>query len=74
MKTRFDLEQEILNCWGVTTDIVEVYEYVMEQTEHLSSEEVDRISNMLLGLSELYDLKFQKLFNTFELLIKNDKI
>jgi hypothetical protein len=72
MKTRFDLEQEILNCWGVTTDIIEVYEYVMEQTEHLSSEEVDRISNMLLGLSELYDLKFQKLFNTFELLIKND--
>jgi hypothetical protein len=67
MKNRFDLEQEIMECWNVTTDINDVYEYVMNgDGSELSTDERDRVANILLGISQLYELKFNKLFNTFE--------
>ena len=67
MKTRFDLEQEIMECWNITSDIDDVYEYVMNGNgNELSTDERDRVANILLGISQLYELKFNKLFNTFE--------
>ncbi len=75
MKTRFDLEQEIMECWNVTTDINDVYEYVMNGTDgEPTTDERDRMSNILLGLSQLYELKFQRLFQTFEDCVKNDEL
>jgi hypothetical protein len=66
MKTRFDLEQEIMECWNITSDIDDVYEYVMNGNgNELSTDERDRVANILLGLSALYELKFNKLFQTF---------
>lgn len=56
-RDRFDLEQEILECWKVTTDI-KLFE---EQGGDLSV------------LSKYYDQKFERLWNTFELLIKEGK-
>lgn len=69
MKTRFDLEQEIHECWGVTRDIETLFEAVVEQD--LTQ---DQISNILLGMKELYDLKFDKMFRTFETMIKHQEI
>ncbi len=67
MKNRFDLEQQIMECWNVTTDINDVYEYVMNgDGSELSTGERDRVANILLGISQLYELKFNKLFDTFE--------
>jgi hypothetical protein len=60
MKNRFDLEQEIMECWGVVDDINTIY-----QAEHLY-ENTDEMQNALLGLKTLYKLKFEKLFSTFE--------
>lgn len=65
MKTRFDLEQEIMECWNITSDIDDVYNYVMEGSEELGTVERDKVANILLGLSALYELKFNKLFQTF---------
>ena len=66
MKTRFDLEQEIMECWNITTDLNYVYEYIMNgDGAQLSTNERDRVANILLGISQLYELKFDKLFNTF---------
>lgn len=65
MKTRFDLEQEIMECWNITSDIDDVYNYVMEGSEELGTVERDKVANLLLGLSALYELKFNKLFSTF---------
>jgi len=62
MKNRFDLEQEIMNCWGVVDDINLVY--------HAHGEASDELANVLLGLETLYKLKFQKLFSTFEDCVK----
>jgi hypothetical protein len=71
-KGRFDLEQEILECWEVTNDMNDVYEYVINTSKGI--DDADKVANILLGMSQLYDLKFQKLFNTFEELIKNKKL
>jgi hypothetical protein len=65
MKTRFDLEQEIMECWNITTDVSDVYEYVMNgEGSELTTSERDRVANILLGISQLYELKFNKLFHT----------
>lgn len=61
-KTRFDLEQEIMHCWNIVDDIKLIY------TTHLDKRELtdDELANILIGLQELYQLKFETLFETFE--------
>ena len=71
MTDRFDLEQGILKCWNVTDDIDMVYRKIMDNPDEL---DVDEISNLLLGIKSLYDLKFDELFNTFEQLTHDKKI
>jgi hypothetical protein len=70
MKNRFDLEQEIMGCWNITSDINDVFEYVMNGDGKLTPADRDRVANILLGMSQLYELKFNKLFNTFEQCVK----
>ncbi len=69
MSDRFDLEQQIMACWNVTSDIETLFEGVVE-----SDMTTDQIANILLGMKQLYELKFDKLFNTFEQLMKDDII
>ena len=45
MSDRFDLEQNIHDCWKITDDVNLLYKNVME--EELDK---DKISNVLLGL------------------------
>jgi len=56
---KFELEQDILNAWHVVDDISAVYSRV----DTLSQ---DEIMNLLLGLKSLYQIKFEKLFESFE--------
>ena len=57
---RYELEQAIMSCWGITDDL------------HLLADAMESGENkrmhheMLLNLSQLYELKFQKLFKEFE--------
>lgn len=60
-RDRFDLEQEILECWKVTTDI----KVWIEQ-----GAEVKDFS----GLADYYDRKFNRLWDTFEQLVHTEKI
>lgn len=60
--TIFDLEQQILNCWNVTSDLSLLLENVIENDTFNR----DNISNVVLGMEELYQLKFDKCFRTFE--------
>jgi len=59
MTASFDLEQELLRCWGVTDDIELVYHSLESMTE-------DQRLNALLGLQTLYELKFEKAWKAFE--------
>lgn len=64
MKNRFDLEQDIMNCWNVVDDIDIIY-----HSKDLYDNQ-DEMMNALLGLRTLYKLKFEKLFSTFEDCVK----
>ena len=67
MTDRFDLEQEIMKCWNVTEDIDNLY-YAQESMSE------DEVQNYLLGLKAIYEVKFNKLWDTFEACIKNRQI
>jgi hypothetical protein len=73
MKNRFDLEQEIMECWNVTGDMDDLYAYVMNGGDNAEFDR-DKVANIVLGLIQLYDLKFNKLFNTFEQCIERKEI
>jgi hypothetical protein len=66
-KNRFDLEQEIMECWGVTKDIQNFY-YAQENLTE------DQQMNYLLGLEQIYEAKFNKLWATFEQCIRSKQI
>jgi hypothetical protein len=61
MSTNFDLEQQILDCWGIVDELGLVYEELCD--ENIT---IDRTTNVLLGMKELYQIKFDRLFRTFE--------
>lgn len=65
-KTRFDLEQEIMDCWGIVEDLDIVY--------HAHGDKDNELANVLLGLRTLYSLKFERLWDTFEDCVKTKKL
>ena len=65
MANRFDFEQQIMDCWNVVEDVKTVFETVMN-----TDADTDTVANALLGISTLYNLKFDKLFGMFEQEIK----
>jgi hypothetical protein len=61
MSKVFDLEQQIMECWQVTDDLSLIYASVCD-----SNISKDTFANILLGMKEIYALKFERLFETFE--------
>ena len=74
MSNRFDLEQQILSCWHITDDIGLLHKAVLEGKLDDHELTKDEISNYLLGLETIYNMKFQELFNTLETMIKEGKL
>ena len=62
--SRFDLENQIMDCWNMTKDLRHVSEYLLDAPLEVDRE--DKIANMLLGMESLYNHKFDKMFRTFE--------
>jgi hypothetical protein len=65
-KDRFDLEQDIMKCWNVVEDLQNLY-----SCENLTEDEQQ---NYLLGLITIYEVKFQKLWESFENSVKTGKV
>jgi hypothetical protein len=61
MSDRFDFEQEILECWKITNDL----QMYIDQGASIEDTKV---------LIDYYERKFQKVWDTFETLIKERKI
>lgn len=53
------LEQPFMNCWSIIDDLQILY-------ENIDSLDEDEVSNTLLGIIELYKLKFDKAYNIYE--------
>ena len=70
--SRFDLEQKIMDCWGVCEDI-ETITVKLEDLD-IPAEELDTLSNVLIGIKSLYHMKFEQLFYTFEKLVEDKEI
>ena len=69
MKNRFDFEQEIMGVWNIIEELKVLHEGVLERD--LTS---DQVSNILSGMTELYQMKFEILFETFEQLVSKKEI
>jgi hypothetical protein len=61
MPSLYDLEEQIMGTWNITSDLKTITEAIVEN--ELSK---DQIANMLIGLTELYEIKFDKMFRTFD--------
>lgn len=57
----YDIEEQILKCWEIGEDLVLVAQ------EH---EDNDEISNKVMGLKHVYDMRFNKLWWLYEQAIK----
>jgi hypothetical protein len=62
---QFDLEQQIMDCWGVVDDIK-----CLTKVQDIRSMTEDERQNYLLGLQTIYQAKFEILFDLFEKFIK----
>ena len=69
-KNRFDLEQCIMSVWGICEDLQLIYERFYDDHESMT---VDDMANLLLGLKQMQQIRCEKLFNTFEELVRNDE-
>ena len=56
-----ELEQNIMNCWHIVDDLDLLEESVMERDMS-----TDDVANILLGMKSLYQIRFEKCFDSFE--------
>lgn len=63
---RFDFEQQLISCWSIIDEIKLLNQNVLEGKVDGGKLTNDEISNYLLGLSTIYDFKFNKLWDMFE--------
>ena len=69
---RFELEQQMMNCWNITTDLETLSNFVGDSD--IEPVTKDKLLNMLIGTRELYDLKFSQMLDTFSQLVHARKI
>lgn len=68
MRDRFELESAIMAAWTTCEDI----ELIFHNTDNLDldAEDCDTLQNQLIGLMAISELRFEKLWNIMEDLIK----
>lgn len=64
----FDLEQQIMECWGVVDDLDLLYYHLGDDPKFagLDAKAEDEMMNLLLGLKSIYQLKFDRMWKNFE--------
>lgn len=67
MSDRFDLEQNIMQCWNVCDDI----QLYLDMHDEMSE---DQRMNYLIGLKQMYQMKFERTWNNFETVVRNKQI
>lgn len=62
MTDRFDLEQNIMQCWNVCDDI----QLYLDMYDNMDE---DQRMNYLIGLKQMYQMKFERCWNSFETVV-----
>lgn len=76
-RDRFMLEQKIMECWHVTNDIDTLISYVgdidtIDTTIDAATQ--DRLMNILIGMRDMYNLKFSQTTDLFNELVRKGDI
>ena len=62
---QFELEQGIMNCWNICEDLNLLAKNILEHDL-----DRDKAANILIGMSQLYQMKFEDCFENFEETLK----
>jgi hypothetical protein len=57
----YQLEEKIMDCWRIIDDLNTTLDII----DHTGCDN-DAVSNAVIGIKELYNIRFEILFNTFE--------
>ena len=68
---RFDLEQAIMVAWS-TDDDVNMLFYAYGDTD--LAKDRDKVANLMLGITELHNLRMEKVFDIFERMVHEGKM
>jgi hypothetical protein len=63
MAKLYDLEPLIFDCWRVTNDLESVFKQIGDGERDPTQ---DELMNALIGLQQVYQWKFEQLFNKYE--------
>jgi hypothetical protein len=69
MSDRFDFEQMILECWHITADLELLEENIMDKDMTQ-----DEMFNAVNGIKNVYEMRFNKLWDVFEEMIREGKL
>jgi len=71
MKDRFDLEQQIMECWNIVEDIDVTTSHFVDNPKwaHIPPDVCDALMNKFFAIKELYEIRFERLWETFGELI-----
>lgn len=61
-----DLEPMIMDCWSVTNDLETVFRQIGDGERDPTP---DELMNALMGMQQVYQWKFEQLFNKYEELL-----
>jgi len=69
MSDFYKLEPMILDCWSVCNDLEVVFKQIGDGDHEPTP---DEMMNALIGMQQLYQWKFEQLFNKYEQLHEDD--
>jgi hypothetical protein len=64
---RFDLESAIQTVWNTKDDLELITQQMVDDPEPMTE---DELANVMIGLSELHDIRCKKLFSVFETMLR----
>tara|TARA_R110000744_G_scaffold159980_4_gene276140 strand:+ start:2509 stop:2745 length:237 start_codon:yes stop_codon:yes gene_type:complete len=65
-----DLEPLILDCWRVTNDLETVFRQIGDGEREPTQ---DEMMNTLMGMQQLYEWKFEQLWEKYEAVMKSQR-
>ena len=63
----YELEQPIMDCWRVCDDLTVVFKQIGDGEREPTH---DELMNTLMGMQQLYQWKFEQLFDKYEDVLK----
>ena len=70
MSKLYELEPHIMDCWRVCNDLEAVFKQIGDGEREPTQ---DEMMNALMGMQQLYQWKFEQLFDKFEWIQKSQR-